>query len=204
MLFRLVPACLLVITALTCMAPVRAAPADEAIAVIERLHGRLVEVAATEPAPSLERRFEALAADIRETHDLTTMGRLTVRRYWRGWSEDQRTAFSDAFERLSITTYASRFANIGPDAFAVIDAAEAGDDVYEVNAVIRRSDAADVPMRYQLQLDGENWRIINVFADGVSELSLMRSEYFDILESGGLEALLSELEKGSDPISYET
>ncbi len=95
---------------------------------------------------------------------------------------------------MSITTYASRFANIGTDDFAVIDAVEAGDDVYEVNAVIHRSDADDVPMRYQLRLDGENWRIVNVFADGVSELGLMRSEYFDILEAGGLEALLGELE----------
>lgn len=194
MMRRLVHTGLILIIALASMAPVRAAPADEATAVVERLHGRLVEVAATETAMSLEQRYEALAPVIRETHNLKTMGRLTVRRSWRGWSEDQRAAFSDAFERLSITTYASRFADIGPDVFAVLSASEAGKEIYDVNAVIRRTDAEDVPMRYQLQLEGEDWRITNVFADGVSELSLMRSEYFDILESGGLEDLLSELE----------
>jgi len=173
---------------------VAAASDDDAIAVVARLHSALLAVAAEQPAPSLGQRYEELAPVIRDTHDLATMGRLTVRRFWRQWGEDQRDAFSDAFERLSITTYASRFAGVGPDTFAILGGSASGEGLYDVDAVIRRVDADDVPMRYQLRLENAQWRIINVFADGVSELSLMGSEYFDILEAGAFEDLIAELE----------
>jgi len=171
-----------------------AGPEDEAIGVVERLHGALVEAAAAEPAPDLAGRYDALAPVITETHDLATMGRLTVRRFWRDWSETERDAFLATFERLSITTYASRFASIGPDSFEILGSETVGDDRAEVSALIRRRDADDVPMTYLMQTDGERWRIINVFADGASELSLIASEYYAILESGTLDDLIAEVE----------
>jgi phospholipid transport system substrate-binding protein len=186
---------LALVAALAWLPLAHAAPGDDAAAVIARLQSSLVEVAAAQPALTLEQRFDALAPVVRETHDLTTMARLTVRRFWRRWSEEQRASFGDVFGRLSITTYASRFANIGPDTFAILGASEAGEDLYDVDAVIRRRDDDDVPMRYQLGRDGDSWRIINVFADGVSELSLMGSEYFDILENGDFDDLIAELER---------
>jgi phospholipid transport system substrate-binding protein len=186
--------CLTLIAALAFTALADAAPGDEAVAVIARLHDSLIEVAAEEPELTLEQRVETLGPVVRETHDLTTMARLTVRRFWRRWTDEQRAAFGDVFDRLSITTYASRFAGVGPDTFALIGASAVEGDLADVNALIRRHDADDVPMRYRLQLQGDSWRIINVFADGVSEISLMGSEYFDILESGGFEDLIAELE----------
>ena len=170
-----------------------AAAEDDAIAAIERLHASLIEVAETEPALSLQQRVELLSPVIGETHDLTAMGRLTVRRYWRDMSEMERVEFVDVFERLSITTYASRFASIGPETFEILGAVI--DDRYvTVEAIIRRDDGDDVPMDYQLELTGESWRIVHVVADGVSELSLMRSEYSEILDSGGLDDLIVEIE----------
>ena len=171
-----------------------AATKDEAIAVIAHLHGALVEVAATEPSLSSEQRFEVLAPVIGSTHDLATMGRLTVRRFWRRWSENQRNAFVDTFSRLSVTTYASRFSSVGPDTFEIVGGEIISDNRSEVEALIHRRDAEDVSMNYLLQLDGESWRVINVFAGGASELSLMGSEYFAILESGDFDDLIAELE----------
>ena len=171
-----------------------AATGDEAIAVIEQLHAALVEAAGGAPGLTLEARIELLAPAIRASHDLTTMGRLTVGRFWRRWGDAERNSFSDAFARLSITTYASRFSGVGTDTFAVRGGSSADTDLYEVDAVIRRADADDVPMRYLLRRDDAGWRIINVFADGVSELSLMSSEYFGILEAGGFADLIAALE----------
>ena len=171
-----------------------AAPVEEAIAVIERLQAALVAAAALEPDPGQDGRYERLAPVVAETHDLETMGRLTVRRYWRDWSEAERADFSDAFLRLSIATYASRFAAVGPETFGIVGGAESGEDRVEVQSVVRRKDGDDVPIDYLLQRTADTWRIINVFADGASELSLMASEYYAILESGGFDALLAEIE----------
>jgi phospholipid transport system substrate-binding protein len=181
-------------------AAAHAAPADDAAAVIERLYTALVEVATAEPQPSLARRVETLAPVIASTHDLTAMGRLTVRRFWNDWSESQRERFAEAFASLSITTYASRFAGVGPDTFAVLGGETVGDNRAEVRAVIRRPDAEDVPMEYLLQLEESGWRIVNVEADGVSELSLMRSKYFDVLESGDFDDLIAELDAETEAL----
>jgi phospholipid transport system substrate-binding protein len=171
-----------------------AAPVDDAIAVIARLQQTLVTVAELEPDPGIAGRFERLAPVIGETHDLATMGRLTVRRFWRDWSESQRAAFTDAFVRLSVATYASRFSGVGPETFGIVGGVEDGAERVEVHSLVRRRDADDVPIDYLLQLQDGNWRIVNVFADGASDLSLMASEYYAILESDGFDALLAEIE----------
>lgn len=162
--------------------------------VVARLHSALIEVAGAEPAPELGQRIELLGPVIRRTHDLATMGRLTVRRYWRGWSEEQRAVFLDAFERLSVATYANRFSGISADTFELIDTEVLSNQQAEVHALIRRPEADDVSIDYLLRDAGEGWRIVNVLADGVSELSLMGSEFFGILEAGGFSALIEELE----------
>jgi len=167
---------------------------DDAVAVVGRLHAALLEVAAIEPAEDLATRYAALAPVVRETHDLTTMGRLTVRRFWRTWSEAERESFLEAFEALSITTYASRFASIGPDTFGISGGEQVSDNRVEVRAVIHRRDADDVSMDYTLQPVDGHWRIVNIIADGASELSLMAAKYYDILESGNFDDLIAELE----------
>ena len=172
----------------------KAAPVDEAVTVVERLQQSLVAAAALTPDPGPAGRYARLAPVVEATHDLETMGRLTVRRYWRDWSEAERAAFSDAFARLSIKTYASRFAAVGPETFGILGGAEDGEDRVEVQSRVRRKDGDDVPIDYLLQRQDNAWRIINVFADGASELSLMASEYYAVLESGGFVALLAEIE----------
>jgi phospholipid transport system substrate-binding protein len=173
---------------------VGAAPVDEATGVIERLQAALVAAAALGPDPGHDARYERLAPVVTETHDLETMGRLTVRRFWRDWSESERASFNEAFTRLSIATYASRFANVGPETFGIVGGAVDGDDRVEVQSLVRRRDGDAVPIDYLLQGRDGSWRIINVFADGASELSLMASEFYAILESGGFDALLREIE----------
>jgi phospholipid transport system substrate-binding protein len=166
---------------------------DEPVDVIGHLHQALVDAATAEPALDFAARYERLAPVIVETHDLATMGRVTVRRFWPKMTETERTRFSDAFERLSIASYASRFASVGPETFGIIGTEPIGSGRVRVNAVIHRRDADDVPMEYQLDAKTGRWRIVNVVADGVSELSLMASGYAATLEAEGFEGLLADI-----------
>jgi phospholipid transport system substrate-binding protein len=83
---------------------------------------------------------------------------------------------------------------VGSETFGIVGGAESGEERVEVKSLVRRKDGDDVPIDYLLQGGDGSWRIINVFADGASELSLMASEYYAILESGGFDALLAEIE----------
>jgi len=44
-----------------------------------------------------------------------------------------------------------------------------------------------------LKKKGESWRIINIIANGVSDLALKRSEYTSILKKDGFDALIIKI-----------
>jgi phospholipid transport system substrate-binding protein len=174
--------------------PAYAAVEDDASAVIENLHAALLEVAQSAPDSSLEQRVATLRPAVSEALDIERMGRLTVGRFWRSWTEDQRRAFIRLFERLSVTTYASRFAAIGPDTLEILGARAVDEHSAVVDALIHRPDREPVEFNYELRLEDGSWRIAQVRADGVSELGLMRSSYYAILESGGYAGLIESIE----------
>ena len=172
---------------------------DEATAVIERLHRALVDVAATEPAPTLEQRYTRLEPVVLATHDLHRMGRFSAGRHWRAWTESERAAFIDAFTRLSIASYASRFASIGPENFEILGSEAIGDQ-FEVNARIHRPEGDPVALDYVLERSDDAWRIVMISTDGVSELSMKRAEYGGILAEGGIDDLLAAIQSQIDAL----
>ncbi|MEK9824157.1 MAG: ABC transporter substrate-binding protein, partial [Gammaproteobacteria bacterium] len=50
-----------------------------------------------------------------------------------------------------------------------------------------------VDLDYQLQLKNGEWRIYDVIANGVSDLSLKRSNYASLFATGGLETVQREI-----------
>ncbi len=177
-----------------------AADGDEAAAVIAGLQDRLVEVAGRSGTDDLAARSAALAPVVVASHDFVNMGRLTVRRFWSSWTDEQQQAFVEAFERLSVMTYASRFASVSAGTFEVLGGELTDDDLAEVSTLIHRADGDPVAMRYLMRLNDDHWRIINVFADGVSELSLMGSAFFEILDGGDFQDLMAEIESRIDAL----
>ena len=84
--------------------------AEAAQVVIESLHDALVATAA-DSSLSFDERYERLAPVVTESHDFDFISRFVLRRSWSKLEPAQREKFIDTFQRLSITNYASRFAN---------------------------------------------------------------------------------------------
>jgi phospholipid transport system substrate-binding protein len=121
-----------------------------------------------------------------------------LRRQWASLAEADRQRFIEAFQRLSVTTYAARFGNVAADAFRPIEAgAPAANGRVQVTTAIKRDGQPDVGFEYLLQRSGDDWKIINIVADGVSDLALKRAEYQRVFASGGIEGLIAELEQQS-------
>jgi phospholipid transport system substrate-binding protein len=66
-----------------------------------------------------------------------------------------------------------------------------------VLTAIARHGQPDVSLDYMLEQKDGAWRIINIIADGVSDLALKRAEYQRILASGSIDDLIRELETQS-------
>jgi phospholipid transport system substrate-binding protein len=173
---------------------------ESPVATIATLQAGLIAAA----KPTIEERYRALEPLIVATHDLPYIAEFALRRQWPALTEGQRQRFVAAFQRLSVMTYAARFGNVAPDAFRALEAKEpdAGGRV-QVATAIKREGQADVPLVYLLQEDAQGWRIVNIVADGVSDLALKRAEYQRLFASGGIEGLIAELEQQTERLARD-
>ncbi len=168
---------------------------DTPEATIATLQRGLIALSQQAPHATVDERYKALEPLIVATHDLQYIAEFALRRQWPQIAEAERSRFIGAFRRLSVMTYAARFVNVGPSTFRPIAlgaAPEAGRA--QVTTAIARAGQPDVSFEYLLQQGGGGWRIVNVVADGVSDLALKRAEYQRILASGTLDTLIKELE----------
>ena len=169
---------------------------DSPAATIASLQQALVAAPREQPKATVEERYRLLEPAIVATHDLPYIAEFALRRQWSTLAESDRQRFVAAFERLSVMTYAARFGNVAPDAFRPIEAgAPDANGRVQVKTAIKREGQADVSFEYLLQKNGETWQIINIVADGVSDLALKRAEYQRLFASGGIEGLIAELEQ---------
>ncbi len=182
------------------LAAVSAAPAAEVAldtpeATVASLHDGLAALAASEPRASVEERYRALEPLIVATHDLPYIAEFALRRQWPALPAADRERFIAAFTRLSVMTYASRFKNVTPTTFKAGASTVIAPGRTQVATAIARPDAADVSLEYLLQQEPAGWKIINITADGVSDLALKRAEYQRVLAAGTLDDLVRVLEE---------
>ena len=94
-------------------------------------------------------------------------------------------------------TYAARFKAVGAETFRPVTAGSgrcqrphAGFDGRQ-----RARISPSVASNTCCSKTPASWRIINIVADGVSDLALKRAEYQRVFASGGIEGLVAELEQ---------
>jgi len=146
-------------------------------------------------------RYEKLSEPISNSHDLTKIARIVVGKEWEKLSEDQQQKLTDIFIRLSISSYAHNFKDYSGESFGFDSEEETtrGGVVVHTHLVIPN----DKPVKfdYMLKEKGNSWRIINIIANGVSDLALKRSEYTTILQREGFEVLMTKINEKIDSYS---
>jgi len=169
------------------------APAtDTPEATVRTLHQGLVEAADGE---TIDERYRRLQPVITATHDLPYIAEFAIRRQWPSLTADDRQRFVTAFEKQSVMTYASRFTGVSEDTFEMAGTAKSNAARTQISAAIKRADAADLPLEYLLHERDGSWKIINIVADGVSDLALKRAEYQRILTDGTIDDLIRHLDQ---------
>ena len=164
-------------------------------AVVERLHGALVEVMREAEALGFEGRRAAIEPVIISVFDLPYVARLLVRTRWSELEAEQRDRMRDAFSALTVATYAQRFDGYSGQRFVTTGEREVRGGRRLVSAELRSPEEPTVRLDYLLQERDAGWRIVNVIADGVSELALKKTEYASIIEGEGFDALVARLEE---------
>ena len=174
-----------------------AAPSDDAASeagpteVVEAFHASLIRVMMT---PGLEERQALLEPVVASSFDLGTIGRISLGRSWRKMEDEARRDFSDLMKKLIVANYASRFGKYDGQEFSIREVKDLRRGRKQVRTQLTTSQDT-VSLDYQLDNTDEGWRIYDVVANGVSDLSLKKSSYTALHKKGGLEAVIASVQE---------
>lgn len=170
-----------------------AAGNSDAAAVVEKLHSALLSAMKGGASMGFQGRYKLIAPTVKSTFDFQTISRIVMGRYWSKLNADQKKNFTETFTRLSIATYASRFDSYSGEHFKDVGEKTLKDGRVIVRTEIVESNGNTTKLDYLLNRSDGHWEIINVVADGVSDISLKRAEYASVMKSDGFDALLSKI-----------
>jgi phospholipid transport system substrate-binding protein len=173
-----------------------AAQEDGPSAVIERLHGTLLEVMMAAKELGYDGRYERLAPVLEESYDFPFMTRIATATAWRDMADEQQAQLIALFKEMSIANYAARFNGYGGEAFETLGEAPGPRDAVVVESRLVRPEDAPVQLNYVMREQEGAWRIVDVLLDAkFSELARQQAEFSAVLRQGGvadLEALLEQ------------
>jgi phospholipid transport system substrate-binding protein len=180
---------------LSLSAPAVVAAADTAANVVEALHSELLIVMKQAKELGYAGRYQRLAPRITASYDFPYISKVVVGRYWRSFSAEQKSQFIEIFSKLSIATYATRFNGYSGERFKTISGEELKRGQRLVKTVLIKANGEEIELDYILHRKNNQWLIINVVAEGVSDLSLKRADYTSYLKKNGFDALLKKLDE---------
>ena len=195
--FGLVP----LLTAMVVIAPsagwAQSSPSD----IVTAFHESLLGVMKEAKTLGVKGRFEKLASPLKQNFHFRLMTQVAAGSYWRKSGPAQIDRLVDAFARLSISTYASRFDGYSGQSFETEGEKPGPQKTILVKTRIIDPGSDPVDLTYVTRKIKGEWRIIDVLLDvGISELAVRRSEYRRVLKIGGIEGLIETLNRKADQL----
>lgn len=176
----------------------RATEVQGAADVVAKFHSELISVMKQADSLGYSGRYEKLAEPVMKSHALDYIAKIIMGPNWKPLSKEKKAEFVGLFTQLTIANYAFNFKGYSGEAFKVLSDEAKGKSKYVVRAVLTLSDNDDVSLDYLLKLRNNRWVIVNIIADGVSDLALKRSEYDSIIKKDGLEVLMKKVKEKID------
>ena len=195
--FGLVP----LLTAMFLFAPsagwAQSSPSD----IVTAFHESLLGVMKEAKTLGVKGRFEKLASPLKQNFHFRLMTQVAAGSYWRKSGPAQIDRLVDAFTRLSISTYASRFDGYSGQSFETEGEKPGPQKTILVKTRIIDPGSDPVDLTYVTRKIKGEWRIIDVLLDtGISELAVRRSEYRRVLKTGGIDGLIDTLNRKADQL----
>ena len=191
----------LVILGLHIAIPYASAGNQGATGIVEKLHSTLLAVMKDGEKIGYQGRYGRLEPVIKSSFDMPFISRTVLGKYWESLNDEQRSRFVEAFTRLSTATYAANFDSYSGEHFKMIPERETDGGRILVQSTLIKSDGGQVQLDYLLHRTGNRWRIVNIIAEGVSDLALKRADYSAFLKSKGFDALLKKVNEKVDQYS---
>jgi phospholipid transport system substrate-binding protein len=181
---------LAVLVAASLPSPTRAD--DPAAAVVERTTSGVIAIL-VDSSLGTDVKRKRVEDVVLASVDFETLSKLVLARNWSRFTEPQRSEFMGLFKNHLSMTYGRNVESYKNEKVQITGSrAETGGDA-TVKTKIVRGAPNDILVDYRLRQRDGTWKIIDVVIEGVSLVSNFRSQFQDVVASGGPERLLALL-----------
>ncbi len=171
--------------------------AAAAIAPIQRLDTALLAAMRAGPSTSFAQRFATLTPVIEQTFDLDSVLAASIGLSWPSVPNDQKTQLRAAFLHYTVASYAANFNNFNGQSFQISPTVrDVGNGEVIVMTKLISADGSAVPLNYVMRDGPSGWKAVDVLANGsISRVAVQRSDFRELLDSGGVPALMAALQR---------
>ena len=141
---------------------------------------------------SYQNRLSVVEPAVTSHFQIHTIARISLGRHWRSLNAEDQAGFLLLLKDLVTSTYASRFKEDSGQVFSIRATEPIATNRKRVKSILETSTEI-VTLDYQLQQEDGTWRIYDIVANGVSDLSLKRSNYSAMFKKGGLESVRQDI-----------
>jgi phospholipid transport system substrate-binding protein len=183
-------------------APSRAAvPGPGPSGVIQGFYGQLLDTMKQAATLGVKGRYQKLEPVIFSTCDVPFMAKLTIgSAIWTGLTPDKKQTAAKAYGRYLTAVYATRFDGYSGEKFEVLGEQKITRGML-VKSRIVKSNGETVTINFMVHDNEIGWQIRDVYETGtISELATQRSDFSQILHTGGIDGLIAALNKKADDL----
>lgn len=169
-------------------AMVQAQPADPAVQRIEAYNQALVGVMKQGKALGLRGRAERFQPIVEQYYDNQAIAALVAGAGWAKASAGDKAALVAALTRHNAVSHAGNYKSYDGERFAT-----------DGKSVVRGSDRlvrvriGTTQIVYRLRQTGGQWKIVDVVADGISQIAVQRADFASTVASSGVGGLAKQL-----------
>ncbi|WP_082889570.1 ABC transporter substrate-binding protein [Methylomonas koyamae] len=185
--------CVLSLLVLLVFSPLVAAEEQTARQVVDEFQNELLAIMKQGKTLGFGGRYDKLDVLVKKSHDLPKIARIVVGKQWEELTPEQQEKLETVFSRLSVSAYAHNFKDFSGESFNFVSEEETGRGGVVIHTNLVIPGEKDVKFDYMMKKKDDGWRIINIIADGVSDLALKRSEYTRVLSREGFDALIAKI-----------
>lgn len=175
------------------------APTDPAAKQIVTFHDALLDSMKQAKQLGVTGRFNKLKPVIERTFDLSTMTSEAVGSSFSSLSASDRRALVEAFERMTVASYAHNFDGYSGERFTLDPNVPVRGDHKLVQTTLLVPKDKPHAFNYVLHPVGSTWKVIDILLEGyVSQAATKRSDFSTTVAKGGAKALVARLNTISD------
>ncbi len=144
-----------------------------------------------------EQKQQQLRQMFSENVDMEWMARFVLGQGWGKATEEQRSRYLQAYREYLTAHYTANFTDYAGSKYSItgVQQAAEGEFIVAMNVETPKAQEQQVKAGYRVhQASGGQFKIIDIIIEGVSLLTTQRSEFVSVVQNGGMDKLITQLQ----------